>query len=68
MLKLGPIFSCVIFTLIIAGIPMIVLLTKIDQACNYVASDVSLVYKSTAIRDLMALVRIAGCDSYNHVN
>ena len=36
---------------------MIVLLTKIDQACNYVANDVSVVYRSTVIRDIMALVR-----------
>ena len=40
------------------GIPLIVLLTKIDQACSYVGSDVSLVYKSTVIRDIMAMVNI----------
>lgn len=40
------------------GIPLIVLLTKIDKACGQTAANVSLVYKSLAIQSIVAQTSI----------
>nr|XP_039268467.1 interferon-induced protein 44-like isoform X1 [Styela clava]XP_039268468.1 interferon-induced protein 44-like isoform X1 [Styela clava] len=40
------------------GIPMIILLTKIDKACSQTASNVSMVYRSSVIQNIVAQTSI----------